>query len=178
MISRIRMLITATCLCHLLLLPPLLTSQLPAANSATVAQQGEPVTIKALEQEKDGSIFHLRGNVEIYYRSFVLRADEATYNQDTDDATAEGHVVLDGGYNDEHIEASRAKYNIRTEKGTFYHVIGRIGAKQRSQRLLLTSSNPFAFTGKVVDKTGPDHYIVHSGTVTTCKLPHPKWQFN
>jgi LPS-assembly protein len=178
MTSRIRMLITATWLCHLLLLPPLVTSQLPTPKSATGAQTGEPVTIKAIEQEKDGSIYHLRGQVEIYYRNFVLHADQATYNQDTDDASAEGHVVLDGGYNDEHIEASRGTYNIRTEKGTFYHVIGTIGAKERSHRLLLTSSNPFAFTGKVVDKTGPDHYVVHSGTVTTCKLPRPKWQFN
>src|SRR5438309_1108933 len=32
--------------------------------------------------------------------------------------------------------------------------------------------------GEEVEKTGPDHYIVHDGTVTSCKLPHPKWQFN
>ncbi len=178
MISRNRILITAAWLCHLLLLPPLVTSQLPTLRSETPSPGGEPVTIKAQEQERDGMTYHLRRDVEIYYRSFVLRADEATYNDETGDASVEGHVVLDGGYNDEHIEASRGTYNIRTEKGTFYHVVGTIGAKQRSHRLLLTSSNPFAFTGKVVDKTGPDRYVVHSGTVTTCKLPHPKWQFN
>jgi LPS-assembly protein len=43
---------------------------------------------------------------------------------------------------------------------------------------VLTSSNPFAFTGKVVEKHGPNHYLVRQGTVTTCELPHPKWQFN
>ncbi len=175
MISRIRILITAAWVCHLLLLPHLVTSQLPHAQNTP---PGEPVTIKALEQEKNGSVYYLRGQVEIDYRSFILHSDYAKYNDDTGDAEVEGHVVLDGGYNDEHIEASRGTYNIRSEKGTFYHVIGTIGAKQRSQRLLLTSSNPFAFTGKVVEKTGPDHYVVHSGTVTTCKLPHPKWQFN
>ena len=43
---------------------------------------------------------------------------------------------------------------------------------------MLTTSNPFAFTGKIVEKHGPDHYLVRQGTVTTCELPHPKWRFN
>jgi len=30
----------------------------------------------------------------------------------------------------------------------------------------------------VVEKTGPDHYLVYDGTVTTCELPHPKWRFS
>jgi LPS-assembly protein len=29
-----------------------------------------------------------------------------------------------------------------------------------------------------VEKHGPDHYLVRQGTVTTCELPRPKWQFN
>ncbi len=44
--------------------------------------------------------------------------------------------------------------------------------------MILTSPNPFAFTGKVVEKTGPDHYVVYDGTITTCELPRPKWEFN
>ena len=47
----------------------------------------------------------------------------------------------------------------------------------KATRLILTSSNPFAFTGKVVVKTGPDHFLVYDGTITTCELPRPKWQF-
>jgi LPS-assembly protein len=43
--------------------------------------------------------------------------------------------------------------------------------------MILTSPNPFAFTGKTVVKTGPDHYLVYDGTITTCELPRPKWQF-
>ena len=30
----------------------------------------------------------------------------------------------------------------------------------------------------MVEKTGPDHYRVYDGTITTCELPHPKWEFN
>jgi LPS-assembly protein len=177
MISRIRFLIMAAVVCHVLLAPSLVTSQLHSPSSATPAR-GEEVTIRALHQEKDGAIFKLHGQGEIHYRNLVLRADEATYNSDTDDVVLEGHVVLDGGPNDEHIEATHGTYNVRSETGRFYNVIGTIGVRPRVRRFVLTSSNPFAFRGKEVEKTGPDHYIVHDGTVTSCKLPHPKWQFN
>ena len=30
----------------------------------------------------------------------------------------------------------------------------------------------------MVEKTGPDHYLVYDGTITTCELPRPKWEFN
>jgi LPS-assembly protein len=155
-----------------------------SATAPSLAGEGkagvasEEITIRAAQQEKDGPIFKLRGQVEIHYRSFILYADEITYHSESGEATLEGHVVLDGGPNDEHIEASHGNYNIRTEVGRFYDVIGTIGLRLRGGRTLLTSSSPFAFTGKLVDKTGPDHYVVRDGTVTTCQLPHPKWKFS
>jgi LPS-assembly protein len=63
---------------------------------------------------------------------------------------------------------------VQSERGRFYHVIGTIGVKQHGGRFLLTTSDPFAFTGKVVDKTGPDRYIVHHGTITACEVPGEK----
>ena len=131
-----------------------------------------------MQQEKDGAIYHLRGSVEIHYRNYILRADEATYNSDTGDSDLEGHVVLDGGPYDEHVESSHGNYNIRTEVGTFYSVVGTVGLRMRQSRYMLTTTNPFAFTGKIVEKHGPNRYLVRQGTVTTCQLPHPKWQFN
>ena len=133
--------------------------------------------MRAQEQEKDGAVFKLRGQAEVHYRTYILYADEVTYNSQTGDATADGHAVLDGGPNDEHIEATHGIYNIRAESGTFENVVGTIGMRVRAKRLILTSSNPFAFTGKKVVKTGPDHYVVYDGTVTSCELPHPKWEF-
>jgi len=64
-------------------------------------------------------------------------------------------VVLDGAY-DEHVEASHGTYNIRTQVGTFYDVIGTVGLEMRKSRYVLATSNPFAFTGKIVEKHGPD----------------------
>jgi len=193
MISRTRFIITAALVCHLLPTFPLVTRQLLFAQNesetpkamppegpptAPSAASEEEITIRATEQEKDGPIFKLRGHAEIYYQTYVLDADEVTYNSESGDATAEGHVVLDGGPNDEHIEASRGTYNIRSQSGHFESVVGTIGLRFRRTRSILTSSNPFAFTGRVVEKTGPDHYLVYDGTVTTCELPHPKWRFS
>jgi LPS-assembly protein len=188
MTSRTRCLITAALLCHLLVAPRLVTSQLLApAASAQSAQllpdtpatlQQEEITITALQQEKQGSLYILRGKAQVHYGSYILSADEITYDSDTSDATAEGHVVLEGGPNDEYIEANHGAYNIKTESGRFEYVRGSIGAHPRGNRLVLTSSNPFFFSGKAVEKIGPDHYKVYDGTVTTCELPHPKWEFS
>jgi LPS-assembly protein len=180
MITRSRIFITAALVCHLLLAPTIVTSQTLPPPSATIAsaQTQEEVTIRAVEQEKDGVIFHLRGDVEIRYRAYILHADQITYNESTGECELEGHVVLDGGPYDEHVEASHGTYNIHSESGTFYSVIGTVGLRLRKSQYVLTTTNPFLFTGKIVEKQGPDHYLVRQGTVTTCELPHPKWQFN
>ena len=187
--SRTRFLITAALVCHLLLAPSIVTSQLLSSQqtasqskstlpSAPSAVNSEDVTIRAIQQEKDGSIFKLRGEAEIHYGTYILHADSVDYNSETGDATADGHVVLDGGPNDEHIEATHSAYNVRSESGRFENVRGTTGMRLRGKRMILTSSNPFAFKGKVVVKTGPDHYLVYDGTITTCELPRPKWEFN
>jgi len=204
MTLRTRFLITALFLCHQLPAPALVTSQLlsgnfdqsappigqagqktetPSATSATpcanqaATQDNDETTICAIQQEKDGDVYKLRGNAEIHYRNYILRADEVTYNSDSGEAIASGHLTLDGGPNDEHIKASHGIYNLTAETGRFYDVTGTTGLRFRGNRVVLTSTAPFAFTGKVVEKGSPDHYLVYDGTITTCELPHPKWQF-
>ena len=181
MTSRNGLLITAAVLCHLLLAPAIVTSQLlpPPSSSAsdTNAQARLPVTIRALRQEKDGSVYKLSGNVEIDYAGYTFSGDEVTYNSDTNEVSGQGHLLLTGGPNDVHIEAARGAYNLDKEQGRFEHVIGSIGLQMKNTRAILTTSNAFFFTGKVVEQTGTDHYLVIDGTVTTCTLPHPKWRF-
>lgn len=182
MTSRIRIFITAFAWSHLLLLPLLVhaqqPAQAPASAPASLSVPGEEVTIKAREQEKMGNIYTLRGDVEIDFRSYILRADEIIYNQDTGDVEANGSVVLDGGPHDEHITASHATYNVETENGRFYDVLGSIGTRVRGRSVMLTSPNPFLFHAREVQKAGRDRIIVIGGSVTTCALPHPKWTFN
>jgi len=151
-------------------------SSTPCASQAT-APNSDATIICAIQQEKDGGIYKLHGEAEIHYRSYVLRADEATYDSDSGLATASGHFTLDGGPNDDHIKASHGTYNLTAETGRFYDVTGTTGIRFEGNTGVLTSTAPFAFTGKVVEKTSPDHYLVYDGTITTCELPHPKWQF-
>ncbi len=184
--SRLRFLITAALVCHALLRPPLVTSQLrtsldesglPQNLSDDPSQTYEDVSWTAITQELNGPVIKLHGEAQIHYGTFILHADEMTYNRDSGEATVDGHVVLDGGPNDEHISASRGSYNLQSEVGNFENVRGTIGMRLKGSRLILTSATPFVFSGKSVRKTGPDHYVVYDGTITTCELPRPKWQF-
>jgi LPS-assembly protein len=199
MTLRKRLIITLAALCHLFIGPLIVTSQTPPANNdqreetkaadktvqqtpcakAAAAQQeeGNVETICAIRQEEQGPIYQLHGAAEIYYGTYVLRADEATYNSDTKEVTAEGHFALDGGPNDDHIRASHGTYNFDLETGKFYDVTGTTGLRFRANRVILTTSSPFAVTGRLVEKTSEDHYLVYDGTITTCEVPHPKWQF-
>ena len=183
MATRTRFLITAAVLCHLILASRLVTSQLLPANRAPKAASTHsnrprlPVKISAIRQEKDGAVYKLSGNVEIEYGTYTFSADEVTYDSDSGDITAKGHLVLEGGPNNEHIEAARGHYNTEDETGGFEHVTGTIGLQLRGRHTLPSTSNAFFFTGRAVEKTGPDHYVVTDGTVTTCELPHPKWKF-
>ena len=194
MTRRTRLLITALFLCHQLLASRLVTSQLLAQDSPQTApvgpqnsdsacadraatQASDETTICALQQEKVGDVYKLHGNAEIHYRTYVLRADEVTYNSDTGEATGSGHFTLDGGPNDDHIRASHGNYNLTTEVGSFFDVTATTGMRLRGRSVVLTSTTPFAFSGQRVEKTAPDHYLVFDGNITTCELPHPKWQF-
>ncbi len=175
MFRRNRFGITAALVCHLVLAPSLVTSQL---HPPPPGEGAEEVTIKAREQEKLGDLYKLRGEAEVDYRNLVLRADEASYDAATGEVTASGHLTLDGGLHDEHIVASHGQYNIRTQTGKFYDVIGTSGTRFQGRKVTLTSSNPFTFTGQMVEKTGPEVYVVHHGTVTSCQLLRPKWTLN
>ena len=200
-----RFLITALFLCHQLLAFALVTSQLPSDNSAqsvlpsppqpaqkpaipasdsatpcarqAASQDSDSATICADQQEKVDAVYKLRGNAEIRYRTYILRADEMTYDSDSGQASASGHLTLDGGPNDDHLKASHGTYNLTAETGRFYEVKATTGLRFQGARAVLTSTAPFAFSGKIVEKTSPDHYLVYDGTITTCELPHPKWQF-
>jgi LPS-assembly protein len=149
---------------------------LPAAGAQRLTE-GEPVTLRARQQEKHGDVYSLRGDVEIVFRNYTLQADEVVYHDATSVAEAAGHVVLDGGPWDEHITASHGTYNVRSETGRFWDVVGTTGAKFHGRHVLLTSSTPFSFHGQTVEIAGRDKIVVNHGTVTSCALPHPQWWF-
>jgi LPS-assembly protein len=145
---------------------------------ANVVLNRDEVLIRADEQEKSQDIYKVRGNVEIRFRNNILHCDQATYDSTTGQVTATGHVVYDGGTHNEHLVGTHATYDVSRDTGTFYDVTGSTGIRVKNQSMFLTSSTPFFFTGKVVDKLGPDLYQVHQGIITSCQLPKPKWEFH
>ena len=149
----------------------------PPRPATNVALGHNEVLIRADEQEKNQDIYKARGHVEIRFRTYVLHADEATYDSTTGQVTASGHVVFDGGPHNEHLVGTHCTYDVSRDTGTFYDVTGSTGVKVKNKTMFLTSSTPFFFTGQVVDKLGPDRYRVNHGYITSCQLPNPKWQF-
>jgi len=147
----------------------------PPRPATNVPLGRNEVLIRADEQEKNQDIYHVRGNVEIRFGQYTLNADEATYDSTTGQITANGHVVFQGGPRNEHVTGSHATYDVSRDTGTFYDAVGSTGARVKNRTMYLTSSTPFFFKGKVVDKLGPDRYRVNNGYVTSCQLPNPKW---
>jgi LPS-assembly protein len=171
-------------------------STVPHAILLPPAKPPERAVLESdLPQSRHGDIYTATGNVVLTYGDHILRADSITYNDDTGEATADGHVELTGGENDEHIEASHGIYNIRAQTGRFYDVNGSVGLNTAPARPLVATttnagiastntarlpgyqnSNPFLFEGRMVVKTGPSDYTIYDGSVTSCLLPHPDWQ--
>ena len=74
-----------------------------------------------------GTIYKLRGKVKVDYGTYTIYADRATYNSDTGEVEGEGNLLLEGGPNNEHIEAERGKYNLQNETGRFEEAVGSVG---------------------------------------------------
>src|SRR3984885_12132311 len=187
--------ITALMLCHLKLWPQTLTKQFPAAAGPSslpdapdypIAEvvasppTGVPVRFEAKQQEKHGEIYSLIGDVRIEYKDYILTADKVSYNRETGDAEADGHVRLQGGRNNELILADHGKLNFELETGRFENVTGSIGRQPSAskKKLVYTTANPFLFTGRVLIKEGPERYQVIQGTMTSCLLPDPDWRIH
>jgi LPS-assembly protein len=160
------------------------------------AENTEPAELDSDRQSKHGDTYYASGNAVLTYGDHLLTADNLTYNNVTDDTTAEGHVVLTGGQNNEHIEASHGTYNLRSQTGHFYGVHGSVEMQKadpiapfntptttftayagpRPREPGYQNGNPFLFAGRVVIKNGPTDYTIYNGWITTCLLPNPDWQ--
>lgn len=149
---------------------------LPVAEPEVLPKIGTDVRVEARLQKKVGNISTLEGEVAIYYKDYILRADKVTYDEANDEAEAEGHLQLEGGPDDEVITATHGTIHLGAQTGRFFDVTGTIGMRRAGRNVVYTTANPFIFTGRVVIKAGPDHYQVVDGSMTSCRLPKPDWR--
>lgn len=148
---------------------------LPVAQLEPAPQVGSDVRIEAISQKKIGKIWTLEGEVALYYKDYVVRADKVTYDEENDEVEAEGHLQLEGGPDDEVITATRGTIHLASQTARFYNVTGTIGLRRAGHKTVYTTANPFIFMGRVVIKAGPDRYQVIDGSMTSCRLPKPDW---
>jgi len=104
----------------------------------------------------------------------VLTADEVDYNEQTGDAEARGNVHFSHPGHKEEVYAAKFRYNLNTEKGTFFQVHGTVSSASQAGPRVLTTNEPFYFQGEIAHKI-KGHYVVFDGFVTNCKMPSPWW---
>ena len=160
----------------------------PVAKNAS-ATPGEEATLEAKQQRQVGQIYYADGDVDVRYQNTRLRADHVEYNEDTRVVIARGHVQLD--YLTQHLEASDARYELGTGRGTFHNVRATFAvqrrppapqrevnamARQPAQTLLL-SPNPIYFEAQEAERMDENTYIVHRSWMTVCDPDKPTWKF-
>jgi len=96
-------------------------------------------------QRRQGNLFIADDDVDIHYAGQRLRADHIEYNDQTTEALARGHVQYD--FENQHLEADEAHYNVGTGRGTFTHVRGTLKSSAGliplySSRIIRSISKP------------------------------------
>jgi LPS-assembly protein len=132
-------------------------------------------TLEADTQSQVGKIYHAHGHVDIRYENTRLRADDVEGNDETRVITASGHVQLD--YMTQHIEASDARYELRTGRGTFHNARVTFAVQRRPTPTLLISPNPLYFEAEEVERLNDHTYRLHEAWLTVCDPNRPKWKF-
>jgi LPS-assembly protein len=126
-------------------------------------------------QRHEGNLFIADDDVDIHYAGQRLRADHIEYNEETNEALARGHVQYD--FENQHLEADEAHYNVGTGRGTFLNVRGLIKIERKPNPTILVTDNPLYFEAQQVERLGNDLYVIRKAWITICDPQRPKWQF-
>jgi LPS-assembly protein len=144
-------------------------------SQARLPVRGGIVEIQSKEFRKEGKLITYEGDVDVRYHNLRLRADRIEFNAATGDAAARGNVLLD--VETQHIEAADALYNIKSGRGTFRNVRGRIRVTHLPNRDVLLSENPFSFEAREVERLDARTYRIRGAWVTVCEPEKPVWRF-
>jgi len=121
------------------------------------------ITAESITYKAEGIIV-AEGEVVIHQTDQTLYAQKATYNVNTGIAEVSGDVRFEYGK------------DIFTGKQGTFHLKNQTG-KIDNARLFL-AENHFYITGEVVEKIGPDTYLIKNCEVTTCDGAKPDWSIS
>lgn len=127
------------------------------------AGQPLPVNIEAdsLSYEQDTDTYHAEGAVVIRYTGNILTSDSAALNSKTDEAFAQGHVVLKS--KQDVMEGSRLKMHMPSQTGVL------------EEGQVFIAETHFYIRGDRIEKRGEATYFVENGQATTCDGLAPDW---
>jgi len=128
-------------------------------------QEKQPIIINAdtIEYSKEKNVVTLEGNVKLIKENSVLTCDKATVNTATNEAHAQGHVILEDGQGV--IKANSCDYNFKTKTGQAFDAT--------------IAYHPYFGSGKIVRKVSENEIEIKNGYFTTCdkeQSPHYRIQ--
>jgi LPS-assembly protein len=123
-----------------------------------------PVHIVAdlLQYSDQHTMLLAKGDAIITQGSRTIRADSITLNLESQEAEAQGNVVLT--QNGDTIACESFTINLDTQVGIIH------------QAKIFIKNENLHIQGREIQKTGPNTYIVHNGTITTCDGDNPPWR--
>jgi len=123
-----------------------------------------PVNIEAdsIAYNKEEDTFHAKGDVVITFSQGFLMADSVVLYRRTNDAFAEGHVMILS--EDDLMEGDKVKFEIDTKRGLVY------------EGNVFLEKNHFYIKGSKIEKKGVATYHVNNATATTCDGDSPDWR--
>ena len=134
----------------------------PQGSMLTDMQSENPIIVNGdkIDYAQDKNIVTIDGNVEITKGNSVMTCDRATVNTLTNDAHAEGNVILKDlkGI----IKARSCDYNFKTQTGLAFDAN--------------VAYKPYYGKGKIVKKVSENEIEIKNGYFTTCDKDHPHYR--
>ncbi len=122
------------------------------------------ITSDYMEYDEDKKRFLAKGDVKISIDGYTIETDMVIYDQ------SKGEIRILRGFlcekEGDQIMGGRAIFNINTMEG-----------KIEDGKFLLKGSD-FYLSGSIIEKTGPDSYMIKDCKITTCAGDRPDWSFS
>ncbi|TFG93829.1 MAG: LPS-assembly protein LptD [Syntrophobacterales bacterium] len=134
-------------------------------SSASVPAMPKQVDIEAktLSSDSESKTYQASGNAIISFEGGFIKADDVILNRLTDEATAEGHVLIKRG--EDIMEGEKARFSIADETGVI------------SDGRVFLDKNHLYLRGETIEKRGDATYFLKRGQATTCDGEYPGWMF-
>jgi len=132
------------------------------AAETSLSEGAVTIDADSIAYDKEADTFHAKGDAVIRFSKSFLMADTVTLNHKTNDAYAEGNVMVMS--EDDLFEGDRAEFNIETKTGIAY------------ESNMFLEKNHFYIKGSKIIKKGEATYDITDATATTCDGPLPDWK--